>query len=132
MCVAICWCADLRRSQGELQVPSRPTSVVAIVKGAAAPYASAGVVAEAAEIKKVKQYEARYAGVRIVGFGVEISGAFGPAAMRFTRKMAEAAGGPPHMVEQRYPAFLCDCVGRPPSGALQQLPALPRHVREAH
>ena len=61
-------------------------TVVAIVKGAAAPYESAGVVAEAAEIKKVKQYEARYAGVRIVGFGVEISGAFGPAAKRFTWK----------------------------------------------
>ena len=80
-------------------------TVVAIVKGAAAPYESAGVVAEAAEIKKVKQYEARYAGVRIVGFGVEISGAFGPAAKRFTWKMAEAAGGPPHMVAQRYRRF---------------------------
>lgn len=80
-------------------------TVVAVVKGAPAPYASAGVVAEAAEIKKVKQYEARYAGVRIVGFGIEIYGALGPAAKRFTRKMAEAAGGPPHMVAQRYQRF---------------------------
>ena len=80
-------------------------TVVANVKGAPAQYPSAGAVAEAAEIKKVEQYEKRYAGVRIVGFGVEISGAFGPAAKRFTWKMAEAAGGPPHIVAQRYRRF---------------------------
>lgn len=50
-------------------------------------------MAEAAEIKRVKQHEARYADMRIVSFGVEISCAFGPAAKLFTCNMAKAAEG---------------------------------------
>ena len=77
--------------------------VVAAVKGNAAAYASAGAAADQAEVAKVKKYE-RYniAPDRFVGFGVETTGALGPAAKRFLWTAANAGGGPAAAVAWRY------------------------------
>ena len=55
-----------------------------------------GDIANAAEIAKVKQYQARYdiPNGNSIGFAIETSGAWGSAAKRLLWSIAEAVGGP--------------------------------------
>ena len=83
-------------------------TVVAAVKGAPAAYPTAGTVANNAEQSKVKQYNVRYAipPGRIIGFGIETSGAFGPAAKRLLWAATTACGGSPDLIARRYRRFI--------------------------
>ena len=77
--------------------------VVAAVKGQPAEYASAGAAAEKAELDKVKKY-GRY-DIKpdcFFGFGVETTGALGPAAKRLLWTAANAGGGNAAAVAWRY------------------------------
>ena len=79
-------------------------TITASVKGAELKYEQAGDIANAAEIAKVKQYQARYniPDGNIIGFAIETSGAWGPAAKRLVWSIAEAGGGPQDIVARRY------------------------------
>ena len=79
-------------------------TITASVKGAEQKYEQAGDIANAAEIAEAKQYEARYdiPNENIIGFAIEISGAWGPAAKRLVWSIAEAGGGPQDVVGRRY------------------------------
>jgi hypothetical protein len=79
-------------------------TVVASVKSHPSDYPTAGCVAEGAEKTKVENYDKRYTipSGRIIGFGIETSGALGPAAKRFLWAAAGATGGPPHQIARRY------------------------------
>jgi hypothetical protein len=79
-------------------------TVVAPVKGMPKDYPSAGTTACEAEAKKSDQYNKRYAipGDKLVGFGVETTGALGAQAKAFLHRVATAAGGSPRLIAQRY------------------------------
>ena len=79
-------------------------TITASVKGAEKKYEQAGDIANAAEIAKVEQYQARYEvpNENIIGFAIETSGAWGPAAKRLVWSIAEAGGGPQDVVARRY------------------------------
>ena len=104
---------DDTRSQADIGITLKDTSagfvklvdfvVVAAVKGQPAAYASAGTAAEKAELDKVKKY-GRY-DIKpdcFVGFGVETTGALGPAAKRLLWAAANAGGGNAAAVAWRY------------------------------
>ena len=78
-------------------------TITASIKGAEQKYEQAGNIANAAEIAKVKQYQARYdiPNGNIIGFAIETSGAWGPAAKRLVWSIAEAGGGPQDVVARR-------------------------------
>jgi hypothetical protein len=104
---------DNTRSQADIGITLNNTSagsvtlvdfvVVAAVKGQPAEYASAGAAAEKAELDKVKKY-GRYdiQPDRFFGFGVETTGALGPAAKRLLWTAANAGGGNAAAVAWRY------------------------------
>lgn len=79
-------------------------TVVAPVKGTAVPYEKAGDLADLKEKSKVAQYEARYdiPKGRIIGFAIETTGPWGPAAKRLMWSVAEACGGTPDLIARRY------------------------------
>ena len=79
-------------------------TVVAPVKGTAVPYEKAGDLADQKEKSKVAQYEARYdiPKGRIIGFAIETTGPWGPAAKRLMWSVAEACGGTPDLIARRY------------------------------
>ena len=79
-------------------------TVVAPVKGTAAPYEKAGDLADLKEKSKVAQYESRYdiPKGRIIGFAIETTGPWGPAAKRLMWSVAEACGGTPDLIARRY------------------------------
>jgi hypothetical protein len=105
--------ADDTRSQADIGITLKNTSagsvklvdfvVVAAVKGHPAEYASAGAAADKAELDKVKKY-GRYdiPPDCFVGFGVETTGALGPAAKRLLWAAANAGGGNAAAVAWRY------------------------------
>ena len=75
-------------------------TITASVKGAELKYEQAGDIANAAEIAEVKQHQTRYdvLNENIIGFAVETSGAWGPAAKRLVWSIAESGGGPQDVV----------------------------------
>ena len=79
-------------------------TVVTAVKGAPAPYATAGDAAKAAEAAKRKKYAERYdiPPDRFIAFGVEDSGALGPSAKAFQWAVATACGGTANDVARRH------------------------------
>lgn len=79
-------------------------TVVAPVKGTAVPYEKAGDLADQKEQSKVVQYESRYdiPKGRIIGFAIETTGPWGPAAKRLMRSVAEACGGTQDLIARRY------------------------------
>ena len=79
-------------------------TVIAPIKVTPTLYVNAGDLADAKEKEKVAQYKSRYdiPNDCIIGFGIETTGPWGPAAKRLMKKAANACGGSMDLIARRY------------------------------